>query len=121
MAVSKVGTLLVVIIALAGISLPSNCVVAAKECRVKLDALISQCAKFIQIPGPPVEPSELCCEVIQDADMPCLCTMITKEIEKFLSVKKIAYIANSCKRPFKSGAKCGSKQVISDFLISLDH
>ena len=65
MAVSNVGTLLVVIIALAGISLPGNCVVAAKECPVKLLALIEQCAKFIQIPGPPVEPSKICCEVIR--------------------------------------------------------
>ncbi|XXG78356.1 hypothetical protein AAC387_Pa08g2313 [Persea americana] len=111
MAVSKIGTLLLVIIIFAGISLPGNCVVAAKECPVKF-ALIAQCAKFIQIPGSPVEPPKICCDVIQEADMPCLCMMIAKDIEKFLSVKKIADIANSCKRPFKSGTKCGSYTVL---------
>ncbi|RWR86972.1 putative Lipid binding protein [Cinnamomum micranthum f. kanehirae] len=111
MAVSNIATLLLVTIAFAGIFHPGNRVVG-QECKINFGALLFACGRYIRIPGPPVAPSQACCNLVQQADIPCLCGKVTKEIERSISMEKAVYIAKYCQRPLQSGTKCGSKKAL---------
>ncbi|XP_068641905.1 protein LIM3-like [Aristolochia californica] len=84
----------------------------AEDCSEDFKALALACAKFVTVPGPKVPPSPECCKVIQSCNLPCVCSHVNKDIEKFISVEKVAFVANSCNRPLPSGSKCGSKKLI---------
>jgi hypothetical protein len=82
----------------------------ADDCDGDVQALVANCQQYVQFPADPkITPSAACCGVIQNADIPCLCTKVTPEVEKFICMDKVVFVAAYCKRPFKAGSTCGSK------------
>ncbi|XP_045821965.1 uncharacterized protein LOC123914843 [Trifolium pratense] len=81
------------------------------QCGGSLPTLISECSKFVQKTGPPIPPSPGCCAAIRSFDIPCACKLITKEVEKFVSVPKTIAVARSCGLKLPAGMQCGSVRV----------
>jgi len=82
----------------------------AEDCEQDLSSLVSQCKQYVMFPAnPKMPPSDGCCAVVQKVNVPCLCSKVTKEIEKVVCMEKVVYVADKCKRPFTHGFKCGSK------------
>uniref|UniRef100_A0A0D9V6T3 Bifunctional inhibitor/plant lipid transfer protein/seed storage helical domain-containing protein n=1 Tax=Leersia perrieri TaxID=77586 RepID=A0A0D9V6T3_9ORYZ len=82
---------------------------SSDNCANDLKELIAECRQYVMNPADPkVDPSDTCCSVVQKVDIPCLCSKVTKEIEKIVSMEKVIYVASYCKRPFQPGSKCGS-------------
>lgn len=92
----------VVIGNLAGIS-------AQTACGGDLSTIFSKCGRFFQKDGSEILPSQGCCNVLKNVDIPCLCKYITPEIEKQISVEKAIYVARFCGCSVPAGLKCGSK------------
>jgi hypothetical protein len=83
----------------------------ADDCDGDVQALVANCQQYVQFPAnPKIDPSAACCGVIQNADIPCLCGKVTPEVEKFICMDKVVFVAAYCKRPFKAGSTCGSKR-----------
>ncbi|BAD68283.1 hypothetical protein [Oryza sativa Japonica Group] len=83
-------------------------------CSRDLQDLIMECQKYVMNPAnPKIEPSNACCSVIQKANVPCLCSKVTKEIEKIVCMEKVVYVADYCKKPLQPGSKCGSYTIPS--------
>lgn len=78
-------------------------------CRGDFNRLGDECEQFLWKELPPKDPSKECCAQVQNADIQCLCGLVTKEFEKFISMAKLAHVAKYCQRPLKNGSKCGSK------------
>ncbi|KAL6616227.1 hypothetical protein ACP70R_038497 [Stipagrostis hirtigluma subsp. patula] len=77
------------------------------DCDSDLFKLIPDCIMYI-LPGPPDEPpSQACCNTFQKVDVPCLCAKVDKGIIHMISMEKVVYVADYCKRPFTPGTKCG--------------
>jgi len=82
----------------------------AEDCEQNLSSLVSECKQYVMFPAnPKMPPSDGCCGVVQKVNIPCLCSKVTKEIEKVVCMEKVVYVADKCKRPFTHGFKCGSK------------
>ncbi|GAV75429.1 LTP_2 domain-containing protein [Cephalotus follicularis] len=71
--------------------------------------LMFQCERFVQISGPKIPPSRECCSVVKKVEVPCICKVVTPEIEKIISMDKVVYVARTCGVPVQPGMKCGSK------------
>lgn len=86
-------------------------VMAAQDCRNKsgLGSLVSQCSNYVKKSGPKVKPSPPCCEAVKAVDVRCVCDLVTKEVEEYIDMDKVVYVARSCGKKIKSGKKCGSK------------
>nr|DAD29509.1 TPA_asm: hypothetical protein HUJ06_030977 [Nelumbo nucifera] len=82
--------------------------VSAQDCQSDLHNLVIQCKQFVLKSGPKLPPSQGCCAVVKKADIPCVCKYITKEVEQFISVDKVVYVAQSCGKELPHGMKCGS-------------
>ncbi|MCL7050165.1 hypothetical protein MKW94_003950 [Papaver nudicaule] len=80
--------------------------VAADGC--DLQGLITQCAQYVLKTGPQMPPSQGCCDVIQKADIACVCQHITPEIQTIVSIEKVFYVAQFCHKDLPRGTKCGS-------------
>ncbi|XP_057431570.1 protein LIM3-like [Lotus japonicus] len=78
------------------------------ECKGDLGGIASQCQEYTSIPGPKIPPSNECCQVINDVDIPCLCKYVTKDIESIISVDKAIYVFKTCGAKVPAGTKCGS-------------
>ncbi|KAJ0980890.1 hypothetical protein J5N97_009145 [Dioscorea zingiberensis] len=85
--------------------------VLADDCEWILPVLISKCKKFVEIPGPPTDPSNECCDAVKKADLPCICKHVPQEIMKFISMEKVSFVARSCGTPLPHGTKCGGYTV----------
>ena len=96
--------------------------VLAEGCEsADLAPLINECEEFVKKEGPTEPPSPKCCTEIQLADIPCVCTLFTEDIEKVISISKVVYVADKCGRPLAHGTHCGSKTDITPFFLSLIH
>ncbi|OEL18319.1 hypothetical protein BAE44_0020662 [Dichanthelium oligosanthes] len=85
---------------------------AGDDCESDLTSLISECKQYVMPPAnQKIPPSGACCAVVQKVNVPCLCAKVTKEIEKVLSMEKVVFVAERCKRPFEHGYQCGSYKV----------
>ena len=93
----------------------SNKVVSA-QCSGDMQGLMEQCARYVQKSGPPIPPSTSCCAVVKNADLACICSHITNEVEGIISMEKAAFIAQVCGKPLFHGTRCGSK-IFDDSLI----
>ncbi|XP_062208629.1 uncharacterized protein LOC133910129 [Phragmites australis] len=81
-------------------------------CDNDLRNLVSECKQYMMFPAnPKIPPSDGCCGAIQKANVPCLCSKVTKEIEKVVCMEKIVYVADYCKKPLQPGSNCGSYTV----------
>lgn len=97
----------VAIILLAGIlaSLSNNKVLA--QCEGSIPGLVAQCKQYVSKWGPKEPPSPECCAVVKNVDIPCVCKMVTKEVEQIVSMEKV-YVARTCGLQVLKGMKCGS-------------
>lgn len=87
----------------------------AEPCGGDLIKLFEACKEYILIPGEQKDPSKDCCDVVQHADLPCVCQNIPPGAEKIVSLEKVVYVSKKCDRPIESGTKCGSKLAISSY------
>ncbi|KAH7864292.1 hypothetical protein Vadar_027953 [Vaccinium darrowii] len=90
------------------------------QCRGDLNGLMSQCAAFVQKPGPKVNPSGECCKVVKSVDVPCVCGHIPKEAEQIISMDKAVYVAEFCGIPLRHGMKCGTSLPSPSLATALD-
>ncbi|XP_021279266.1 protein LIM1-like [Herrania umbratica] len=95
------------ILVIAGTLVCANHGVSA-QCQTSIPSLISQCSKYVKASGPEIPPSQGCCDVIKDVDIPCLCKLVTPEVEKLVSMKKVVFVARTCGLTVQPGMKCGS-------------
>ncbi|OMO54415.1 hypothetical protein COLO4_36502 [Corchorus olitorius] len=78
------------------------------DCQIDIPGLIAQCKDYVKIKGPKVPPSQGCCGVVTKLDIPCVCKLVTPEIEKIVSMDKVVYVARTCGLTVPAGLKCGS-------------
>lgn len=88
------------------------------QCEGDITTLISQCARYVRKAGPKMRPSKECCGVARNADVPCLCKYVNKDIEQYISVEKAVYVAQTCGVAFQHGSKCGS-EFFSNLIIHI--
>ncbi|KAL6868152.1 hypothetical protein ACP4OV_014997 [Aristida adscensionis] len=101
--------LLLACLLLLSLAMAAPTMAAAQVCGVEMVDLIVQCQDYVRPPAEPkVEPSAACCDVIERADIPCLCNMITPVVEKSISMEKAVFVAGFCGSPLQPGSNCGS-------------
>ena len=86
-----------------------NIKTASGQCQGDVEGLMKECSKYVQKQGPKMSPSQGCCSVIKNVDLPCVCKHITDDVEKIISMEKSVYVAGICGKPLIHGTKCGSK------------
>lgn len=91
------------------ITIASNHQAMAQSCEVNVLGLVSQCEKYVRKSGPKSKPSWECCAVVKVVNVPCVCKLVTKEIEDAIDMDKVVYVARSCGKKVAPGTKCGSK------------
>ena len=79
------------------------------QCETSLLSLIAQCSQYVEVSGPKVPPSQGCCNVVTKLDIPCLCKLVTPDVEKLVSMEKVVFVGRSCGLTLQPGMKCGSK------------
>ncbi|KDP22141.1 hypothetical protein JCGZ_25972 [Jatropha curcas] len=83
----------------------------AVNCDNDIIGLATKCKKFVAKEGAIEKPSNDCCAVVKKANVPCLCSHVTKQIEDLISMEKVFYVAKSCGKKVAHGTKCGSYTV----------
>ncbi|TKY57344.1 putative pectinesterase 52 [Spatholobus suberectus] len=81
---------------------------AQTECGGDFSSIITKCNSFVQREGPEIPPSQDCCNVVKNVDVPCLCKYVTPEIEAQISLEKTIYVARTCGCSVPEGTKCGN-------------
>ncbi|PON97663.1 Bifunctional inhibitor/plant lipid transfer protein/seed storage helical domain containing protein [Trema orientale] len=103
------------ILMVAGIMIFSNHQVSAKKtpCQDSVRSLVSKCSTYVlKSSGPElIKPSTECCGVVKTVDVPCVCNLVTKEIEEVIDMAKVVYVAGYCGTKLAPGTKCGSYRV----------
>uniref|UniRef100_J3L4Y3 Bifunctional inhibitor/plant lipid transfer protein/seed storage helical domain-containing protein n=2 Tax=Oryza brachyantha TaxID=4533 RepID=J3L4Y3_ORYBR len=73
---------------------------------------MSNCQDYVMFPADPkIDPSPACCGAVQRANMPCVCSKVTPEVEQLICMDKVVFVVNFCKKPFQPGSNCGSYHV----------
>ncbi|XP_057456745.1 uncharacterized protein LOC130747743 [Lotus japonicus] len=108
---TTLSTSLAMAILLVVASLMCNTTQVSAQCGANVGDLISQCEKFVQKAGPTIPPSPGCCAVLKNVNVPCACRLITKDVEKLVSVPKAIFVARSCGLNVPAGMQCGSVKV----------
>lgn len=83
------------------------------QCQGDFQGLIQQCSRYVQKAGPEIKPSNECCNLVRDVDLPCVCEHVTSEAERIISMRKATFVAGFCGKPLAHGTKCGSYTVPS--------
>ncbi|GMI89091.1 hypothetical protein like AT4G30880 [Hibiscus trionum] len=78
------------------------------QCVTSIPSLVSHCSQYVKIPGPEIRPSKDCCDVVKGLDVPCICNLVTPEVEKLVSMEKAVFVGRSCGLTIQPGMKCGS-------------
>ncbi|XP_059430490.1 uncharacterized protein LOC132164090 [Corylus avellana] len=114
---AKIGCFSLAVLVVAGILLMISSsgngeqVIMGKGCEGDVLGLASQCEKYVRKSGPKIKPSWGCCAVVKNADVPCVCSLVNKEIEQVIDMEKVVYVARSCGKTVAPGTKCGSYSV----------
>ncbi|KAF3454278.1 hypothetical protein FNV43_RR04725 [Rhamnella rubrinervis] len=95
---------------MAGIVTLSSIGVSA-QCGGSITDLIFQCQQYLSKSGPKQAPSAGCCAVVKKLDIPCICKLVTKEVEQAVSMEKVVYVGRTCGLTILKGMKCGSYTV----------
>ncbi|XP_027361321.1 uncharacterized protein LOC113869277 [Abrus precatorius] len=98
------------ILVIAGLLIYNTSEVSA-QCGGSITDAISSCSQYVQKTGPTIPPSPACCVVLRKFDVPCVCKLITKEVENFISVSKAIFVARSCGLNVPPGMQCGPVKV----------
>lgn len=96
------------IVVIVGTLMFGNVPVSA-QCGGSIPQLVAQCSQFVKKDGPKIPPSPGCCSVMKAADIPCVCGLVTPDIEKLISMEKVVYVARTCGVTVNPGTKCGSE------------
>lgn len=115
----KIYCLALAMLVFAEIIISSNHQAMAQSCEVNVLGLVSKCKKYVRKSGPKSKPSWQCCAVVKIVDVPCVCKLVTKEIEDAIDMDKVVYVARSCGKKVAPGAKCGSKLTFFIFIYKL--
>lgn len=107
----SINTRLVLAMAVIVGTLIFNNLQVSAQCGGSIPQLIAQCSQFVKIEGPKVPPSPGCCTAVKGADIPCVCGLVTREVEKIISMEKVVFVARKCGLTVKPGLKCGSKLI----------
>lgn len=79
-------------------------------CNGDLNKLRRFCRRSIANDGRrAMAPTWTCCDTVLIVDMYCLCREITPRLERAVSMERVAHVAEVCRRPIRSGTRCGSK------------
>ncbi|KAH7511331.1 hypothetical protein FEM48_ZijujUnG0023900 [Ziziphus jujuba var. spinosa] len=78
------------------------------QCEASIPSLIAECQQYVSKTGPKIRPSAGCCSVVKDLDIPCVCKMVTKEVERLVSMEKVVFVGRSCGLKIAKGTKCGT-------------
>lgn len=108
MAVGNVRCLVLVVLMIAGTLIFGDIQVSA-QCGGSIPNLVAQCSSFVGVKGPKIPPSTGCCWAVKSADIPCVCSLVTPDIEKLISMEKVVFVARTCGINVPPGKKCGSK------------
>ncbi|KAL1370038.1 hypothetical protein AAHE18_01G030800 [Arachis hypogaea] len=91
---------------------------AAEDCEIDLRGLQIECLIYMHIgePSTIINPNKRCCDVIQQANLPCCCANLNRKIsyppgstiEDLLDWRKVLHVLNFCGKPLAVGTKCGS-------------
>lgn len=84
---------------------------ASAQCQGDFQGLIQQCSRYVQKAGPEIKPSNECCNLVRNVDLPCVCEHVTSEAERIISMRKATFVAGFCGKPLAHGTKCGSKKL----------
>ncbi|XP_020091103.1 uncharacterized protein LOC109712089 [Ananas comosus] len=81
-------------------------------CNGDLNKLRRFCRRSIANDGRrAMAPTWTCCDTVLIVDMYCLCREITPRLERAVSMERVAHVAEVCRRPIRSGTRCGSYTV----------
>ncbi|KAK7264069.1 hypothetical protein RJT34_31672 [Clitoria ternatea] len=81
------------------------------QCGGNVPDIVSKCSQFVEKSGAVVPPSAECCAVLRNIDVPCICKLVTREVEKLVSIPKAIFVARSCGLNVPPGMQCGSVKV----------
>ena len=111
--------LAIAMLVVASIVVLGNMAGVSAQCEDKIPDIMTHCEQFVTKEGPKIPPSDDCCAVLKDTDIPCLCKHITPPVEAVISMDKAIYVARTCGCSVPPpGSKCGSKLSIYDNVIS---
>ncbi|RYR79675.1 hypothetical protein Ahy_A01g004493 [Arachis hypogaea] len=90
---------------------------AAEDCETDLRGLEIECLYYMHKgePSTLMNPNKRCCDVIQQANLPCCCANLNRKlsyppgftIEDLLDWGKVLHTLNFCGKPLAVGTKCG--------------
>ncbi|RZC77659.1 hypothetical protein C5167_001822 [Papaver somniferum] len=110
---SKVGFLGFAVVMVVVLVATSTNEVSADGCEGDLEGLTDRCAQYVSKIGPKFRPSRGCCDVVRGVDIPCVCQHVTPQVENYVSIKKVLYVAQYCGKDLPHGIKCGSVTIPS--------
>ncbi|PIN03054.1 hypothetical protein CDL12_24430 [Handroanthus impetiginosus] len=111
MATSKFSFMMVFLTLICADIIVSTTTMVSAQCQGNFQGLIQQCSKYVQKNGPKTNPSQECCNVVKNVDLPCVCQHVTSEVEKIISMEKAVFVAGYCGKPLPHATKCGSYTV----------
>ncbi|KAK2641310.1 hypothetical protein Ddye_023073 [Dipteronia dyeriana] len=79
------------------------------DCEETITQLVLHCLQFVRPDPAQRPPSSQCCAVLKSANIPCVCSHVTPDVEKIVSMKKVVFVARTCGAHIPPGTKCGSK------------
>ncbi|XP_020990980.1 uncharacterized protein LOC107473192 isoform X2 [Arachis duranensis] len=82
---------------------------AAEDCETDLRGLEIECLYYMHKgePSTLMNPNKRCCDVIQQANLPCCCANLNRKLY-LLDWRKVLHVLNFCGKPLAVGTKCGS-------------
>lgn len=85
-----------------------------KRCGINIPDFKNGCLKYVLKAGPPEQPSQRCCEILEQIEMECVCKLLTDDALKQMTknnirMEKTLFVLKSCGITFQAGTKCGSK------------
>lgn len=67
------------------------------------------CINSIKLHGEYEPPTNTCRQLVEAADMVCICHILEPVDELKISIIKLLHLARDCGKPLPVGTKCGSK------------
>ncbi|WCJ36840.1 Bifunctional inhibitor/lipid-transfer protein/seed storage 2S albumin superfamily protein [Euphorbia peplus] len=92
--------------------------VSAVNCDNDIVGLVTKCKDYVLKEGAMLKPSRNCCDVVLKANVPCLCSHVTKQIEDIVSLKKVFAVAKTCGKKVARGTKCGRALILKEQTVS---
>lgn len=82
--------------------------IVSGQCKGRIQDL-KVCVPYVHKEGPKIPPSQACCNAIKGIDILCVCQHLPPGIGELISIEKVVFVLQVCKKPLAPGTKCGSK------------